>query len=329
MSGFKWGVLAPGKIANRFVQGLAQVEGAQPWAVGSRDLGRAQAFADQYGFERAYGSYEELAQDKDVDAIYVATPHPMHEQAVLTCLEQGKAVLCEKPFAVNHRQAQRMIARAREKNVFLMEAMWTRFLPAVRKAMSLVEGGAIGKVRHVAADFGFRAEADPDSRLFSPELAGGSLLDVGIYNLAFCSMVYGRQPDQVQSHLQIGSTGVDEKAAALLQYDGGGTAFVLSAIRLNTAQEAIIYGEKGYIRLPQYWHATSVILHNQDGEQTFHLPFEASGFQYEITEVMDCMRRGLKESPIMPLDETLALAGTMDRIRRDNQLRYPFEEEHD
>lgn len=326
MKAFKWGVLAPGRIANSFAQGLAVIKDATPWAVGSRDLGRAKAFADQYGFVKPYGSYEELAKDSDVDAIYVATPHPMHEAAVLTCLDHGKAVLCEKPFAVNHKQAENMVNRARENKVFLMEAMWTRFLPAVRKAVSLVEASAIGKVRHVSADFGFRTDIDPTGRLFAPQMAGGSLLDVGVYNLAFCSMTLKKQPDNIVSHLQLGQTGVDEVATAMLQYDGGATAFVLSAIRLNTRHEAVIYGEQGHIRLPSYWNSTKVILNNHEGEQVFDLPYESSGFQFEAMEVMACMRSGKTESPLMPLDETLALAATMDKIRRDNDLIYPFEE---
>lgn len=323
----KWGVLAPGNIANRFAKGLAEVKHAVPYAVGSRDLGRAKEYAEKYGFEKAYGSYEELAKDKEVDAIYVATPHPMHEQAVLTCLDHGKAVLCEKPFAVNARQAQNMISRARENKVFLMEAMWTRFLPAVQKAMELVKAGAIGRVRHISADFGFNSQVNPDSRLYDLKLAGGSLLDVGIYPLSFCSLVYGQQPDRIQSHLELGVTGVDEIATALLSYRGGRSAQVMSAIRLNTVQEAVITGDSGFIRLPEFWTARSVHLINAEGEQTFDLPFAASGFQFEIQEVVDCLNQGLIESPNMPLDETLALMRTMDEIRFANHLRYPFEEE--
>ena len=327
MREFKWGLLAPGNIANKFAQGLAVIPGAVSWAVGSRDLARAREFAGKYGFHKAYGSYEELAGDKDVDAIYISTPHPFHEEAVLLCLSHGKPVLCEKPFAANRAQGERMVALAREKNLFLMEAMWTRFLPSTRKAMALIEEGAIGKVRHVSADFGFRTEVRPSGRLFDPALAGGSLLDVGVYNLAFCSMVFGRQPDRLQSHLTLGETGVDEVATALLNYRGGGSAFVMSAIRVNTAHEAVIYGEEGSIRLPAYWHGQTVLLDNRDGHQEFQLPFEASGFQFQAMEVMACLEKGLSESPLMPLDETLAIAGTMDRIRFDNQLRYPFEEE--
>ena len=327
MKQFNWGILAPGRIANSFAQGLAVLPGAACWAVGSRDLGRAQDFADRHGFQKAYGSYEDLAADPEVDAIYVATPHPWHEQAVLTCLKQGKAVICEKPFAANLEQAQRMVDMARERRIFLMEGMWTRFLPATRKAMELIGGGAIGKVRHVVADFGFRSEVDPESRLFAGDMAGGALLDVGVYNLSFCSMVYGRQPDRVQSHLTLGATGVDEAASALLNYKGGQSAFAYAAIRVTTRHEAVIYGEEGHIRLPEYWRARKLLFSNKDGEQVLDLPFEASGFQFEAREVMDCLANGLAESPLMPLQESLDVMRTMDDIRFANNLRYPFEAE--
>jgi len=325
MKDFKWGILAPGSIANKFAQGLGAIPNAVLYAVGSRDLGRAKAFADKYGFKKAYGSYEELAKDPDIDAIYVATPHPQHEEAVVTCLNNGKPVICEKPFAANAQQAQRMIECARKNKLFLMEAMWTRFLPHICKTRELIADGAIGKVMHVNADFGFRAGVNPDGRLFAPGSAGGSLLDVGVYNVSFCSMIFGKQPDCVQSYLNIGSTGVDETASALLSYSGGESALLLSAIRLNTPQEATIFGEEGSIKLTPYWCGDTVRLFNKDGAQEIKLPFENGGFQFEAMEVMSCLDKGLLESPIMPLDESLAVIQTLDKIRSDNNLRYPFE----
>lgn len=327
MKRVKWAILGPGRIAVQFARGLQLLPEAQRYAVGSRDAGRAEAFAREYGFEKAYGSYEELVADEAVEAVYVATPHPMHVEAVLLCLEHGKHVICEKPFAVNAAEAARMIEAARSRKLFLMEAMWTRFLPGVRKAVALIREGAIGQPRHVAVDFGFRAEVDPQSRLFAPALAGGSLLDVGVYCLSFLSLVFGQQPERIQSHLSIGATGVDEAATALLNYGGGRSAFMLSAVRVNTAQEAIIYGDAGSIRLPEFWHAQHLLLKNADGEQPFHLPFEGFGFQFQIQEVMDCLSRGETESAIMPLSETLAILQTMDSIRFQNKLRYPFEEQ--
>lgn len=325
MRKIKWGILAPGAICVRFTKGLEAIPEAVRYAVGSRDLGRARAFADEYGYEKAYGSYRELAADPDVDIIYVATPHPQHEDAVITCLENGKAVLCEKPFAVNAAQAARMIDCARRADLFLMEAMWTRYLPSVRKACELIGGGAIGQVRHIFADLGFRAPINPEGRLFAPQSAGGSLLDVGVYTLSFCSMIYGKQPERIQSHLAIGQTGVDEAATVLLNYSGGNSAQLYSAIRVSTANEAVIYGEEGSIRMPLFWCGNTVILNGSDGTREIKLPFESTGYQFEAIEAMSCLERGLKESPIMPLSETLAIVGTLDRIRFDNHLRYPFE----
>ena len=319
----RWGILAPGTISNKFVAGLKVIPDAELYAVGSRDKGRAEEFAKKYGFRKAYGSYAELAADPSVDVIYVATPHPFHEEAAILCLNNKKAVICEKPIAVNAAQAERMIQCARKNNVFLMEAVWTRFLPTVCKARELLASGAIGKVRLVCADFGFRTEVNPEGRLFAPALAGGSLLDVGIYNLSFCSMIFGKQPDHIQSRMIIGSTGVDEETSLLFGYKEGQSAQLFSAIRLSTPQEAKIIGEEGRIELPDYWHGNTLKLFDKNGMKVFELPFEASGYQFEALEVMRCLDKGLKESPVMPLDESLAGMKTSDLIRKENKLRYP------
>ena len=326
MHKYKWGILAPGTISNKFVAGLKVIPDAVLYAVGSRNINRAKEFADKYGFQKAYGSYAELAADPSVDIIYVATPHPFHEEAAVLCLNSGKAVVCEKPIAVNARQAERMVQCARKNNVFLMEAAWTRFLPTVCKARELLASGAIGNVRLVCADFGFRTAVNPSGRLFAPALAGGSLLDVGIYNISFCSMIFGKQPDRIQSSMVIGSTGVDEETSILLGYKEGQSALLFSAIRLSSPQEAKIIGEEGRIELPDYWHGKTLKLFNKDGMKEFDLSFEASGYQFEALEAMRCMDEGLKESPIMPLDESLAVMKTADLVRKENNLRYPCDE---
>ena len=325
MKEFNWGILAPGSIANKFAQGLTAIPNASRYAVGSRDIGRAQAFADKHGFKKAYGSYEALAKDPEVDAVYIATPHPQHEEAAILCLNNGKPVICEKPFAGNAAQAARMIDCARKNKVFLMEAMWTRFLPSICKVRELIAEGAIGGVRHINADFCFRAGVNPEGRLFALKSAGGSLMDVGVYNISFCSMIFGKQPENIKSCMNIGSTGVDETASVLLSYNDGESANLLSAIRLNTPQDASIYGEDGYIKLPSYWCGDTVQLFNKDGAREIKLPFDSGGFQFEALEVMNCLNKGLLESPVMPLDETLAVMQTADKIRYDNNLRYPFE----
>ncbi|MCL2059339.1 MAG: Gfo/Idh/MocA family oxidoreductase [Oscillospiraceae bacterium] len=326
MKKYKWGILGPGNIARRFTGGLSLLpDTAVKYAVGSRDIGRARAFADEHGYEKAYGSYAELVADPDVDIIYVATPHPQHAEAAILCLEAKKAVLCEKPFAATAPQAARMVASARENGVFLMEAMWTRFLPTIVKVRELIADGAIGRPLHVYADFAFRSAVNPKGRLFNPDAAGGSLLDVGVYNISFCNMIFGKQPDRVLSHLAIGETGVDESASVIFNYSGGESATLFSAVRVSTAHDAAIYGEDGYIKLPAYWHGDTILLNNKDGAQEIKAPFVPTGFQYEATEVMSCLDKGLLESPTIPLDETLTIMGLLDKIRFDNNLRYPFE----
>jgi predicted dehydrogenase len=311
------------------MMGLGELPNAVAYAAGSRDLAKAENFAKKYGMKKAYGSYDELAADPEIDIIYIATTHPQHEEAAIKCLNAKKAVICEKPFSANAAQAARMIECARANKVFLMEAMWTRFLPHIQKTRELISEGAIGAVRHISADFGFRAGVDPKGRLFSPETAGGSLLDVGVYNISFCSMIYGEAPESINSKMTVGSTGVDEVVSALLGYKGGKSAFSLSAIRLNTPQEAAIYGEEGSIKLTPYWCGDTIALNNKDGFKEIKLPFGGGGFQYEAQEVMNCLDKNLLESPVMPLDETLAVMKSLDKIRYDNNLRYPFESDAD
>ena len=326
MRAYRWGILAPGSIAHRFAQGLSVCENAERYAVGSRDAGRAEAFRERYAFKRAYGSYEEFASDPALDVAYVATPHPHHTEAAILLMERGKHVLCEKPLAANAAQAARMIACARANGVFLMEGIWTRFLPSIVRLRELIAEGAIGEVRRVEANFGFRAQTDPNGRLFAPAMAGGSLLDVGVYNVAFARMVFGARPSAVDSKLHLGETGVDEEAALSLTYPSGATASLYSAIRVNTPQDATVFGTEGSIYLPSYWHGDTLILRGKDGEAVTRFPFESTGFQFEAAAVMECLARGEKESPVMPLDESLENMRLMDAVRAEHGLAYPFEE---
>ena len=282
-------------------------------AVGSRSAEKAEEFARQNGVERAYGSYAELVADPDVDAIYVATLHPQHCEHTLLALDAGKAVLCEKPFAVTGREARQMIEPARERKLFLMEAMWARFNPITVQVRQWIAEGRIGEPRMVTADFGFRAAWNPESRLLNPALAGGALLDVGVYVLAYASMVFGR-PAQIQAAAHIGETGVDEQTAMVLKYAGGQIASLTCAVRTPSPQGARIDGTEGAIEIPAFWRAPVARLIRPKED-----PVEATGdfgFQYEIAEAVDCLRAGKIESPQMPLDETLAIAETMDEVRQ-------------
>lgn len=317
-----WGILGAGRIAGRFAAEAKLVPGARLVAVGARSAERAAQFAQQNGVARAYGSYADLVADPEVDAVYVATLHPQHCEHTLLALDAGKAVLCEKPFAVNADQARQMIERARARRLFLMEAMWTRFNPITVQVRQWLADGLIGEPRLATIDFGFRAAWDPASRILNPTLAGGALLDVGVYVLAYASMIFGR-PAQIRAAAHIGATGVDEQTAMVLKYDGGQLASLTCTVRTSTPQAARIDGTAGAIEVPAFWHATTARLSRPDQP-----PLEATGdhgFRYEIAEVMACLAAGRTESPAMPLDETLAIAETMDEIRRQIGLRYPFE----
>ncbi len=317
-----WGILGAGRIAGKFATESKLVPGTRLVAVGSRSAEKADEFAKQNGVERAYGSYAELVADPDVDAIYVATLHPTHCEHTLLALDAGKAVLCEKPFAVTGRQARQMIERARERKLFLMEAMWARFNPITVQVRRWIAEGRIGEPRMVTIDFGFRAAWSPESRLLNPALAGGALLDVGVYVLAYASMVFGR-PTQIQAAAHIGESGVDEQTAMVLKYAGGQIASLTCAVRTPSPQGARIDGTEGAIEIPAFWRAPVARLIRPKED-----PVEATGdfgFQYEIAEAMSCLMAGKIESPQMPLDETLAIAETMDEVRRQIGLSYPFE----
>jgi len=322
----RWGILGPGRISRKFAAALRDVGGAELVAVGSRDPGRAAAFAAEYGVARAHGSYDALAADPDVDAVYVGTPHAGHEAHTLLCLRGGKHVLCEKPLAINAVQGARMIAAARAADRTLMEAMWTRFLPALVRMRELVAAGTIGDVRMIQADFGFRADFDPDSRLFSPALGGGSLLDLGTYPVNLAFWLCG-EPTEVLTMANLGSTGVDEEAAILLRHAGGRLSLLGCALRVDTPREARILGTRGSITITRPWWAGSrLVIDTGDGDpEVVDLPVRGGGYAHEAEAFMDLVRTGRRDSPVMPLAESLAILQTMDTIRARWGQRYPQE----
>jgi len=322
----RWGILGPGGIAHQFARGLSVIPDAELIAVGSRSIERADKFADEFDVPHRHGSYSDLASDPDVDAVYVSTPHPFHKEYSILCLEAGKPVLCEKPMAINANEAREMIECARKSKIFLMEAMWTRFLPVMVKVRELLAEGAIGEARIMTADFGFRSGWNTEGRLLDPNLAGGGLLDVGVYTIAMAYMIFGGAPSRIASVAHIGETGVDEQAGMLLGYDAGQIAMLSCAIRTNTPQEARIMGTDGSIHIPGFWHARSATLHVSGKEpQQIELPFEGNGYNYEAVEVMNCLRAGKLESDIVPLDESLSVIETMDELRAQWGLKYPME----
>lgn len=326
MEKIKWGILGPGAIAHQFAKALLTLEDAVLWAVGSRDLQRAQEFAHTYAIPKAYGSYEELVADEQVDIIYIATPHGFHKEGIVLCLNAGKAVLCEKAFTINACEAREVIELARQKNLFLMEAMWTRFLPAVKKVREWLAQGVIGDIHMLKADFGIRREGGPHNRLTDPVLGGGALLDVGVYPVSFASMVFGRQPESIKSLVHIGPTGVDQQCAMIFGYNEGRMASLTAAIETETTHDAFIFGTEGYIHIPNFFRAEKATLHLMDGRnEEFGPEFASTGYQYEAMEAMECLRRGEIESKVMPLDETVAILETMDMLRAQWNFKYPKE----
>jgi len=322
----RWGIIATGSIARKFATGLRSVDGAELVAVGSRSREKADEFGDEFDIPRRHAGYEALVGDGDVDAVYVATPHNLHVENTILALEAGKAVLCEKPFAINAEQARMAVHVARENNLFLMEAMWTRFFPIMYRLRELLVGGVLGEIRMVTADFGFRAEVDPDRRLFNPALGGGGLLDVGVYPVSFMSMVLGR-PSRITGMAEIGATGVDEQAAVVFGYDGGQLGALTTGIRTSTPQEATVIGTEGRIRIHSpWWQPQRMTIRRPDaGDEEIHLPVQGNGFNYEADHVARCIARGKTESDVMGLDETIAVMETMDEIRAQWGLKYPME----
>jgi predicted dehydrogenase len=331
MEKLRWGILSTGGIANTFAEGLTVVEDAELVAVGSRAQAPADAFGERWHVPHRHASYEALANDPDVDVIYVGTPHPYHCENTMLCLNAGKHVLVEKPFAMNARQAQAMIDLAREKGLFLMEAMWTRFLPSIVQVRQWIAEGAIGDVRLLRASFAFKVPVDPTHRLFAPELGGGALLDVGIYPISLASMILGT-PKTIRSTAHLGETGVDEHSAYMFGYDDGKTAFLASGVHLAMPVEAEIFGTEGYIKLHRSWYNTTTLTlatptddKDRFNEQLLHLPTRGNGYEYEAMEVAACLRAGKTESAIMSLDETLSIMHTLDTIRAQWGLAYPNE----
>jgi predicted dehydrogenase len=321
----RWGIAGPGAIAAAFANGLAQLDDAELVAVGSRDAGRAREFASRFGAHAAYGSYEDLAADRDVVAVYVATPHSRHEPDTLLFLEAGKHVLCEKPFSLNEGQGRRMVAAARRRGLFLMEAMWSRFLPSYRALAELLADGAVGAPQLVEGDFGFQRPVDPHHRLFDRERGGGAVLDLGVYPVQLASLVLG-EPARVTSAGRIGATGVDELFASLLEHRGGELAVVKAAITTTMSCQARIAGTEGWIEIPAYMHCPRSLTLVQGAERRdIDATWQGEGLRFQVVEVHRCLADGLLESPIMPLDETLSIARTLDVIRAQLGLRYPGE----
>ena len=319
----RWGVVGPGGIAERFANAMSSVDDGEIVVVASRSIDRANAYGDRHGVPHRHVGADALVADDDVDAVYVATPHSHHEIDTLTALQSGKHVLCEKAFALDAKQARRMGEAARTNGRFLMEAMWSRFLPAYRRLRELLDDGAIGDPLVVEADFGFRAHVDASHRLFDLALGGGALLDLGIYPLQLCAFVLG-PPERVIADGVVGETGADELVTALLHHDGDRLGAMKAATRVALSCSARISGSRGWIELPPFMHCpTSITVHRPSGAELIDCSFAGDGLRFEIEEVHRCIANDALESAVMPLDESIALMDVLDEIRGQVGVVYP------
>ena len=322
----RWGIIGTGGIARGFADDLRHVPAASLVAVGSRSQHAADAFADEYGVARRHPSYAALAADPEVDAVYVATPHPMHRDDAMLAIEAGKAVLVEKAFTVNAAQARELVDAARRRGTFLMEAMWTRFLPHTASLRDLVADGSLGEVRTVVADHGQWFVQDASHRLFDPELGGGALLDLGVYPVSFASMLLG-PPSRVTAVSTPAFTGVDAQTSMVLEHDGGAQAVLSCTLEAVTPTTAVVVGTEARVELEGSFYApTAMTVVRRDGSrERLSWTVEGRGMHHEAAEVARCLAAGLTESPLMPLDETVAVMATMDEVRRQIGLTYPSE----
>jgi predicted dehydrogenase len=320
----RWGVIATGGIASAFVIDLRLLEGTEVVAVGSRSQDSADRFAAEHSIGRAYPTYASLVSDDEVDVVYVATPHPGHHAAALLAIEAGKAVLVEKPFTMDAAEARSLVAAARARDVFLMEAMWARFVPWAVRLRELLADGTLGEIRQVIADHGQWFPQDAAHRLFAPDLGGGALLDLGVYPVSFASMVLG-SPAAVTAVSDPAFTGVDATTSILLQYAGGAHAVLTATLTAPGPTTAAVVGTDARVQVdgPFYTPAGFTLTRRDGTSERFDHPVAGRGLRFEAAEVIACLREGRLESDVMPLDETVAIMATLDEVRRQVGLRYP------
>lgn len=313
---YKWGILAPGKMAAKFTRALETIENAELYAVGSRDISRARQFATEHGFKKYYGSYEELAADPEVDVIYVASPHSHHHKHVLLCLKNRKAVICEKAFALNSREVEEMINEASKNKVFLMEALWPPFQPFIKKAKEILSSGTTGNIVHLNGHFSFIPPYDPNDRKFNVALGGGSLLDIGIYPVIDALTFIG-VPDEVKATAAFGESGSEESVSVIFKYNDGRMATIYSSYKTNIGIGSVLLCEKGNLTVSRGRDMNQRVILDLHGREHHEFVFSppALGYHWEAEEVMRCLDEGLTESSVVPLSFSRDLIKTLDRIR--------------
>lgn len=319
----KWGIIGPGAIANSFAKEVHNA-GCIVKAVYGRNENKVNKFAEEYNIEKRYTDIDEFLRDEEVEAVYIATPHSHHMEFAEKCINSKKHILCEKPFSYNYSTAEQILKKAEENELFVMEALWTLFLPAINQAKSWIEEGQIGKIKLITVNFGFKSEENKEGRLYNPSLAGGALLDVGIYPILLANYLLGEVPEKIEASGTMTSTGVDETDLINLKYKEGALASLTCSIAADTDNTAVIYGEKGKISIPFFWMAKKAILDNEK-EVVFEDSYEEAGYKYEIEEAAKCIFDNKIESVSASHKVTLELAEIMDEIRRQIGLVYPFE----
>mgnify|MGYP001090427884 FL=1 len=320
----RWLIVGHGKITANFIEAARGI-GHEIAAVAGRNSERASTFANKNGIEKSGDDL--LLLSEGVDAAYIATPHTGHCTGATTLLGKGVPVLCEKPLAVNHRQVEKIVNAAKESNTFLMEAMWTRHLPIYEEVIDLVKKGLIGEPKLVDAALGFNSPYDPESRLWNPELAGGSLLDVGIYPLTIADLIYETTPENIFSLAELSPDGVDAHIAITLQYQNSSLATLGSAINLSLPNGALILGESGAIEIPHFWCAQKAFITQDSEKREILKPHEINGFEYQILEVDRCLSEGLTQSPKVSWECSLSMVQLMDNIRSEIGVSYPADDE--
>jgi predicted dehydrogenase len=324
MKNYKWGILAPGKMSAKFTKGLKLLKNAELYAVGSRDLERAILFAKDYGFKKYYGSYEGLAANPKVEIVYIASPISHHHDHTMLCLRNGKHVICEKAFSLNAKEVREMIAEARKQNVFLMEALWPPFQPFYKKANEILESGVLGKIMHLDGYFSFIPPYDPDDRKFNLALGGGSLLDIGIYPV-IDALTFMGVPSEVKATAIFGKTGSEESLSVIFGYIDDRMASLYSSFRTDIGIGCEIYCEKGNMIVARGRDMSQKVileLHGAEKEEFKFTP-PAMGYHWEAEHVMDCLDKGLTESPVVPLSFSMDLMQTLDEIRKAAGIVFP------
>ena len=319
----KWGIVGLGKIAVKFAEDLLLSQESELFAVASREIEKASIFAKEYGSKNAFGSYDELINHPEVDVVYIATPHSLHYELTKKCIENGKAVLCEKPMGLDAIQVKEMVDLARSKKVFLMEGIWTRLIPATKTFLKLMDENSIGEIKHVRADFGFASTESNNSRIFNKKLGGGSLLDVGIYPVYVSLLLLG-EPKSMQVEAEMTETGVDKSCSMIFSYENRVLANLFSSIGEQTPTVAEVIGTNGSIKLHSRFHHPKKITLNVNGEaeKTIEEEYLGNGYFHEIEEVNSCLFQGKTESDLLPLDVSLRLSRILDLVKKEMNLDY-------